>query len=137
MCVRWLRLEVLHSKSYYLETDTAIKCRKSSCLQADTFQKTHSLSFSVNRLILTRMYTDKALLNIHAHTHTQTHVDTHGRALSDGHWPRAVVMLCDFSFLLHCELSFPSFPPQFLSLFLSLLPCCSEHWQDSHLNVFI
>ena len=42
------------------------------------------------------MHTDKA----------HTHIDTYGRLLSDGHWPRAVVMLGDFSFLLHWELSF-------------------------------
>lgn len=82
-------------------------------------RNTHPLSFSI-----WCTYPDKA------------HPNTHGCVLSDGQWPRAVVMLGDFSFLLHCELfSLPSIFSPLQSL--TLLPCCSKHQSDSHLNVFI
>lgn len=99
VCVRELQIAVLCSESNYCETDTHVKRRKSGCLQAETIQKHTPCTFSPRK----DSHADNAFVQL-------AHTDTHGRVLSDGQWPRAVVMLGDFSFFLHCQLLHLSFP---------------------------
>lgn len=106
--------KVLHGESDYCEIDTRVRKIKNEKenLAVFTFpRKTHTLFFL--HLCVERLTCIKTKLQ-HTHTHTLTPMG--GRCQMDTGQGQ-VVMLGDFSFLLHCEPS-SLFPPFNLSL------CC-------------